>query len=156
MTEAANHQPRAMAEKSDSIGALPLSPHAYAFVADLYHVLQAWDDFYDGDQMPQAAKLEAIWASLVGIPTNPFFRAHSDELLSLVASLVIKWESANQLEAKRERLDIAFVWRAAFFDVVLHCLLIEHGPCIAMEQGPRVARLYSETFDSFRKEFEDA
>lgn len=156
MTETANHQPRAMAEKSDSIGALPLSPHAYAFVADLYHVLQAWDDFYDGDQMPQAAKLEAIWASLVGIPSNQFFRAHSGELLPLMASLVIKWESANQLEAKRERLDIAFVWRAAFFDVVLHCLLIEHGPCIAMEQGPRVARLYSETFDSFRKEFEDA
>lgn len=156
MTETANHQPRPMAEKSDSIGALPLSPHVYAFVADLYHVLQAWDDFYDGDQMPQAAKLEAIWASLVGIPSNPFFRAHYGELLPLLASLVVKWESANQLEAKRERLDIAFVWRAAFFDVVLHCLLIEHGPCIAMEQGPRVARLYSETFDSFRKELENA
>lgn len=145
-----------LGEVPDSIADLPLSKAANAFVTDLYHVLQAWDDFYDGDQMPQAAKLEAIWASLVGIPSNPFFRAHYGELLPLVASLVVKWESANQLEAKRERLDIAFVWRAAFFDVVLHCLLIEHGPCIAMEQGPRVARLYSETFDSFRKEFEHA
>lgn len=156
MTEARNDLSRSRVENTDSIVALPLSPQAHAFVADLYHVLQAWDDFYDGDRMPQAAKLEAIWASLVGIPANPFFRAHSGELLPLLASLVVKWESANQLEAKRERLDIAFVWRAAFFDVVLHCLLIEHGPCIAMEQGPRVARLYSETFDSFRKEFENA
>lgn len=143
-------------EQPGSLIDLPLSDPARAFVTDLYHVLQAWDDFYDGDPMPQAEKLMAIWASLVGIPTNPFFRAHSGELLPLLASLVVKWESANQLEATRERLDIAFVWRAAFFDVVLHCLLIEHGPRFAMENGPRVARLYSETFETFIKEFEHA
>lgn len=135
---------------------LRLSHDARQFLSDLYAVIQAWDDFYDGDDMPQADKLKAIWASLVGIPANPFFQAHSGALIPLLASLVVKWESANKLEAERDRLDIAFVWRASFFDVVLHCVLIENGPCFAMENGPHVARLYAETIESFRKEFDDA
>ncbi|MCQ9373269.1 hypothetical protein NMQ14_03290 [Methyloversatilis sp. XJ19-13] len=143
-------------QASQSLAGLPLSPPAIRFLVDMYGLLQAWDDFYDGDDMPQSEKLSAIWASLVGIPSNPFYAANSGDFIPLLASLVVRWESANQLEAMRERLDIAFVWRAAFFDLVLHCLLIEHGPRFAMENGPSVARLYSETFETFTKEFEHA
>lgn len=133
-----------------------LSDQASSFLVDFYHVLQAWDDFYDGDQMPQAEKLSAIWASLVGIPMNPFFRANSGQILPLIASLVTKWEAANRLESKRSRLDIAFVWRAAYFDVVLHVVLIERGYDFAMEHGHLVASLYAETYETFKKEYQDA
>jgi hypothetical protein len=133
-----------------------LSPVAAKFVDDFYLVLQAWDDFYDGDDMPRETKLSAIWASLVGIPSNPFFQQHSQSLIPLIASLVVRWETANELERERDRLDVAFMWRAGFFDVVLHCVLLERGPVEAMKAGPVIARTYTETIESLRKEFSDA
>lgn len=140
----------------DALIKLGLSDAAVNFLCDLYLVIQAWDDFYDGDDMPREHKLLAIWASLVGIPSNPFFQRHSSFLLPILSGMVLKWESANQLERDRDRLDISLVWRAGFLDVILQSVLLEQGPERAMSAGPTIARMYDETIESLREEFNHA
>jgi len=135
---------------------LGLSGAAVNFLCDLYLVIQAWDDFYDGDEMPRDQQLLAIWASLVGIPSNPFFQANASFLLPILSGMVLKWESANQLERDKDRLDISLVWRAGFLDVILQCVMLEQGPQRAMTLGPSIARMYDETIESLREEFPNA
>ncbi len=140
----------------DDLTKLGLSEAAVNFLCDLYLVIQAWDDFYDGDDMPREHKLLAIWASLVGIPSNPFFQRHASFLLPILSGMVLKWESANQLERDRDRIDISLVWRAGFLDVILQSVMLEQGPERAMSAGPSIARMYDETIESLREEFPNA
>lgn len=135
---------------------LGLSESSVNFLCDLYLVIQAWDDFYDGDDMPREHKLMAIWASLVGIPSNPFFQSNASFLLPILSGMVLKWEAANQLERDKDRLDISLVWRAGFLDVILQCVMLEQGPQRAMTLGPSIARMYDETIESLREEFNHA
>lgn len=135
---------------------LGLSESSVNFLCDLYLVIQAWDDFYDGDDMPREHKLMAIWASLIGIPSNQFFQRHAHFLLPIISGMVLKWESANQLERDKDRLDVSLVWRAGFLDVILQAVMLEQGPERAMSVGPSIARMYDETIESLREEFRNA
>lgn len=133
-----------------------LSPDAQRYLHDFYHVLQAWDDFVDGDEMPRGEKDKAIYASLVGIPSNPFFVNNSSILLPMQASVVMKWKASDTIERTIGNMHMAYAWRAGFFDLVLQVFLIEFGSARTMELAHLVAGMYGERFEDYVKEFPNA
>lgn len=134
---------------------LELPNDAREFLAQLYLVLQAWDDFVDGDEMPRAEKDRAIYASLM-MPANPFYARNLAVLLPVISNLVLKWKAADTAEREGGNLHMAYSWRAGFFDVVLQVVCIVHGPEKAMTMAHQVMDLYDETFDSYAREFSNA
>lgn len=133
-----------------------LPPIVEKFLADLYLVIQAWDDFVDGDEMERTQKDRAIYASLVGIPSNPFYAENSLILLPLISNLVLKWKAADTAEREGGNLHMAYSWRAGYFDVVLQVVAIVHGPEFAMSNAHKVMELYGERFEDYEQEFQHA
>lgn len=133
--------------------AFSLPALAAKYLDDFYHVLQAWDDFVDGDAMPREEIDRAIYASLYDIPSNPFYMQHAHLLLPLQSNIVLKWKGADTAERDGQDLHKAYMWRAGYFDIVLQVLCIVHGSKAAMENAHRVMAAYGETYEEYAKEF---
>ena len=62
-------------------------PEAVGFVTALGRISQVLDDLYDGDKPVTRPQLdETFWDLLVGLPANPFYRAHFAYLHPLVTA----------------------------------------------------------------------
>jgi hypothetical protein len=72
------------------------------------------------------------------------------------AFLSLKWIGANKLEDNREQLHKAYMWRAAYYDLVLEVVRLIHGFDGAASAAEYVAKLYGETYEDYVKEFENA
>lgn len=132
---------------------LELPPAAAAWLLDLWEVSQVFDDFADGDSVPREALDAAIYASLVDMPANPFFLAHAATLSPMLASLVLKWKASDAAERNGAADEKSFVWRAAYYDMVLMVVMLCHGPRVALQAADKVMALYGEKFEDYRKEF---
>lgn len=135
---------------------LELPPAAAAWLLDLWHVIQVLDDVADGDAVDRSALDAAIYASLVGLPANPFYLAHASQLSPLVAAAVLKWKASDTAERAGAADEKSFVWRAAYYDIILMVVMLCHGPKAAMHVADKVMALYGESFDEYRKEFSNA
>jgi len=142
--------------KPEAFAYLKMPADAVKFLVDLYAVIQAWDDFVDGDDISREEKDLAIFASLVGIPANPFYIQNSMILLPLISVMVLKWKAADTAEREGGNLHLAYSWRAGYFDVVLQVFSIVHGPENAMKNAHRVMELYGESFEDYVQEFKHA
>tara|TARA_R110000796_G_scaffold151125_1_gene267680 strand:- start:292 stop:729 length:438 start_codon:yes stop_codon:yes gene_type:complete len=132
---------------------LALPPEAQDWLLALYDSLQALDDWYDGDFVDQRQKELQIYNILVILPSNPFYQRFVTYLTPLVSNLVLKWVGANALEYNKEEFEKAFMWRAAFYDVVLEVVRITHGAEKAMLVADYVAKMYGEKYEDYKKEF---
>lgn len=135
-----------------------LPQSAQHLIASLWQAIQGLDDWVDGDDCPRGEKDAAIWACLVGIPSNGFFRANSDTLLPVIASMVLKWKASDTVERTemKELFPKAFVWRAGFYEVILQIVLLVHGPQKTMDMAPSVLSMYAEQYEDYLKEFDHA
>ena len=93
---------------------------------------------------------------MVELPQNHFFQTYSHNLLPLVSVLILKWIGANKLEDNREQLHKAYMWRAAYYDLILEVVRLVHGFDGAAGAAEYVAKLYGETYEDYVKEFENA
>lgn len=141
---------------AETLKGFQLTPDAVKYLEDLYLVIQAWDDFVDGTQMDRGLKDKAVYASLVGIPANPFYIQNAGILLPLISNSVLKWKAADTAEREGGNLHLAYGWRAGYFDVVLQVLMIVHGPEVAMKSAHQVMKLYGEDFEGYAQEFQHA
>ena len=122
----------------------------------LFDAIQVLDDVADGDKIERSALDAAIWNLLVAMPQNRFFAAHSTALLPLVATQILKWQAADEVERKGQADAKSFTWRAGFYDVVLLAVSLVHGPNAAIPAAASVLRLYGENFEEYMKEFDHA
>ena len=100
--------------------------------------------------------MPALWAGLVTMPGNPFYQANAAALQAAVATAILKWHAANEAEAAGEADARSFVWRAAYYDVVLLAVLLSHGQGEALRLAPVVMMLYGEPFAAYQEEFPNA
>ena len=135
---------------------LELPPAAAAWLLDLWQVIQVFDDFADGDPVDREVLDAAIYASLVDLPANPFYQAHAATLSPLVASAVLRWKGSDTAERNGQADARSFVWRAAYYDVILMVVMLCHGPKAAMYAADKVMALYGEKLDDYVKEFSNA
>ena len=135
---------------------LNLPPTAQRWLLDFFNVIQGLDDWRDNDPVEPKQKEKVIYQVMVELPQNHFFQTYSHNLLPLVSILVLKWIGANKLEDNREQLHKAYMWRAAYYDLILEVVRLVHGFDEAASAAEYVAKLYGETYEDYVKEFENA
>ena len=135
---------------------LELPPEAAGWLLDIWQLIQAWDDVADEDGIERDRLDRAIWASLVTMPANPFYLAHAASLQAGLALQILKWQASDDAERSGQADEKSFVWRAAYYDIVLLTVLLCLGRESAMEKAGAVMALYGEDFAKYREEFTHA
>jgi hypothetical protein len=133
---------------------LPLDTQRW--LTDFWDVIQGLDDWRDNDAVDPAEKEKVIYQVMVSLPSNPFFQRHAQHLLPIMSNLVLKWIAANRLEDNKEELNKAYMWRAAYYDLVLEVVSLVHGYENAAMASQYVAKMYGESFEDYVKEFQNA
>ena len=136
------------------VNALELPDTAVDWLLDLWRVIQVFDDIHDGDLV--ADVMPALWGALVTMPGNPFYQANAAALQAAVATAILKWHAANEAEDAGKADERSYVWRAAYYDVVLLVTLLCHGKEYALRMAPTIMLMYGEPFADYREEFPDA
>jgi hypothetical protein len=136
------------------VNQLDLPPAAVDWLIDLWSTIQVFDDMHDDDAVEDV--MPALWASLVSMPGNPFYQSNAGALQGAVATAILKWHAANVAEASGKADEKSYVWRAAYYDVVLLAVLLCHGQAVALDMAPVVMMMYGEPFADYREEFPNA
>jgi hypothetical protein len=142
--------------KPELLAPLNLPEPTVRWLLDFWSVIQGLDDWRDNDEVSPQEKEAVIYKVMFLLPNNPFFQYHSKELLPIVSNLVLRWIGANRLEDNREDLHKAYMWRAAYYDLILEVVRLVHGFEAAANASDFVAKLYGETFEDYVKEFQNA
>ena len=142
--------------KPELLAPLNLPESTVRWLLDFWSVIQGLDDWRDNDEVSPQEKEAVIYKVMFLLPNNPFFQYHSKELLPIVSNLVLRWIGANRLEDNREDLHKAYMWRAAYYDLILEVVRLVHGFEAAANASDFVAKLYGETFEDYVKEFQNA
>ena len=142
--------------KPELLAPLNLPEPTVRWLSDFWSVIQGLDDWRDNDEVSPQEKEAVIYKVMFLLPNNPFFQYHSKELLPIVSNLVLRWIGANRLEDNREDLHKAYMWRAAYYDLIFEVVRLVHGFEAAANASDFVAKLYGETFEDYVKEFQNA
>lgn len=140
----------------ENLLALQLPEPAINWLGMVFDAIQTLDDFADGDEVPRSRLDVLIWDSLVGMPANPFFQANSHTLLPVMANCILKWQASDKAEKGKRANEMSFAWRASFYDLLLTCAHLCHGPRFAIDNAESIMKMYGETMTDYRKEFPDA
>lgn len=132
---------------------LNLPEAAVMWLLNLWRVTQVFDDLADGDSVDRTTLDETIWRTLVELPGNSFFQTNCVNLMPAIATAILKWKGSDTAEREHNADARSFVWRAAYYDIVLLTVSLCHGPKIAMEMADEVMKLYGEKFEDYLKEF---
>lgn len=135
---------------------LGLPADAVDWLLDVWAVFQVFDDVADGDNVERKALHDAIWGSLVKMPSNPFYLANSGALIPIMASAILKWVASDEAERAGKADEKSFVWRASYYDIVLLVVLLSQGKDAALAKAATVMALYGEDFGAYKKEFPNA
>lgn len=130
-----------------------LPPAATDWLLMLFDATQMFDDVADGDPVHRDDLNAVLWATLVAMPANPFYKQHQIELGALVANFILKWQASDAAERDKTHNEVSFVWRAGYYDVVMGAVRLSHGPLVAHSLAPRVMKMYGETYEDYIKEF---
>ena len=135
---------------------LGLPEDASMWLLDMWHVIQTFDDIADGDPVTRRDLDLTIWKALIAMPTNTFYRRFAAELQPVVATAFFKWKASDDAERGGRADARSFVWRSAYYDLVLLVILLCHGPVAAIEKAESVMALYGEDYAKYREEFSNA
>lgn len=128
---------------------------AIAFIKTLFLALHLWDDLVDQDKPLEAAGIRQVfWGLLVALPANGFYVRNFTTLQPSIISAILNWESSNILEQHQQKgdLEIAFILRSAFIDIVLMCAFIVGGADWARDSNITLRRLeHSEGFQHYKQ-----
>lgn len=127
---------------------LGLPEAAKAWLLDLWNLIQTLDDAYDGEPIEKSAALGAVRAIFLTMPLNDFYRNYAAILQPILWLQVMKWEAANEMEAKGLADEKSYMARAGFYDVVL---MVCHL-CGVEGAGHACLNLYGETFADYMAE----
>lgn len=133
--------------------ALGLPNEAIAWLMSLYDVIQSFDDVKDEDKLEDKKLYELIFNSMIAMPTNAFYLNNMAGLATLVNLLILKWIASNNLEEAKQANAHSFMWRAGYFDIVLHVVFLCKGFDFAKNNAHIILSLYGENLEDYLKEF---
>lgn len=133
---------------------LDLPQDAVDWLCEFWNFIQVMDDAADGDKIDRGELDRAVWASLVKMPTNGFYQAHSAWLVPALAQVVLKWLASDLAERSGEADERSYMWRAGYYDVVCLVVALVHGP--SSEMSWKALGMYGETCAEYLKEFGNA
>ena len=119
----------------------------------LLEVCHVWDDIVDGDPVTTDDVNRVFRYLIYDIPINPVYKAipsMPDHLLNIY----LKWRDATAMEAEENPdLEKTYMLRASLYDMFSMIAFYLYGDEWAKEIGPSVRKLYGETLDDLRREF---
>lgn len=72
---------------------------AFAFLMDVYDIVEIWDDLIDKDKPVDDVVLNAtFYRALITLPRNPFYHKHFLDLNPVFEAAILDWYTANALE----------------------------------------------------------
>lgn len=116
---------------------------AVRMVKDIAFLSHAYDDLIDRDKPVPVESIHALfWKVMVALPDNPFWREHQAQLVPVIATSILNWRAANEIERDgvEEELRVAHAIRYSIADVLLLAMAIAGGPAHAAAHARR-ARL---------------
>lgn len=131
--------------------------HAVQFILDLTYVVGIWDDMIDRDKDIAPADVNTAFATaMIGMPRNPFFQRHANDLLPVMSIGVTNYLIANQYESGDiEARALAHVMRYSIVDVATHVATLIGGMAWAESVGPELRRRgQRDTLDNYLQEME--
>lgn len=140
--------------KANLEGPLALPAPAVDWLMGLWDCAQVFDDVADGDPVSRPDLNRVIRQVLVEMPGNPFFMAKCHALLPVVSLAILKWQASDDAERAGAADARSFVWRAAFYDVVLMVVSLCHEDARPFARD--VMTLYGEDFAEYLREFAHA
>jgi len=129
---------------------------AVAFLVLITNLAHFWDDVIDADPAPSKAVMhEGMWACLVDLPRDPFYKRYFPELNPLMANAILDWRVANRLEAGEPATShrrISFIIRSSYVCILQQTALIVGGPEWAEVCGLAIrVKCHAEGFDAYLK-----
>ena len=124
---------------------LGLPEAAKAWLLDLWNLIQVMDDARDGDRASPGDVDRAVKAIFLTMPLNDFYRQFPAVLQPVMVLAALKWEAANEMEAKGLADEKSYMARAGFYDVVLMTCHL----CGIENVGHAVMEMYGETFADY-------
>lgn len=103
---------------------------AETFLHEITEVAHFWDDLIDRDQHLTAAEIHSNFEkALITLPINPFYRSNEQLLRPIMLMSIMNWKAANVLEHEQQDndLQIAFILRSAYADIISMTAMICHG-----------------------------
>ncbi len=134
--------------------ALELSEDAIQWLLELWNLIQVFDDVADDDGVERANLDRAVWASLAGMPSNPFYQRYSSWLIPATAQMTLEWLASDAVERDGGASAQSYMWRAGYYRVVCLVAALEHGPSAMVSEA--ALSLYGESLDDYLKEFPNA
>lgn len=124
---------------------LGLPEAAKSWLLDLWNLIQVMDDARDGDRASPGDVDRAVKAIFLTMPLNDFYRQFPAVLQPVMVLAALKWEAANEMEAKGLADEKSYMARAGFYDVVLMTCHL----CGIENVGHAVMEMYGETFADY-------
>lgn len=114
----------------------------------VWDFIQLVDDCYDGDTPSAEGADRVAWSMLVGMPSNPFYRANMDSLTPILALQVLKWRVSNFREKNGMADAKTYMWRAGYYDLVLAAAQL----CGVGQEINAIPDLYGENLSDYLQE----
>lgn len=123
------------------------------FLDTVTEVAHFWDDLIDGDKKLGDAEIHArMFDAMVTLPRNAFYRDNFTGLNATLAVAAANWQAATKMEREGDaaKLNIAFILRSSYADLVTHAALIVGGPEWAQQVAYAVRlETHAEQFDGY-------
>ncbi len=127
-------------------------PHASRFCAEMWRLAHFFDDVYDRGELTEADVYQAVNIALFGVLTNPFALAHAQALAPALNLVAANWQTANQMESRKDGLDKAYMLRAQLYNLPVVCAFLLYGPDWAAQVSQVAWETYGETSETFKQE----
>jgi len=135
---------------------LKLSDCAINWLLIVWRMMQTFDDFADHDEVTRDRLDTLIFDSFVSYASHPFYLAHYQQLTPICANVFFKWKASDTAERSGIVSEVSFVWRAAFYDLIIAVMFIELGREYTTENSHLIMSLYGEKYSDYVGEFNHA
>jgi len=135
---------------------LKLPPLAIAWLCDMWASIQLFDDVADKDEIKREDLDRVIWALFIGMNRNMFWVQNSLQLMPIIEMQILKWQASDKAELGGRANEQSYMWRAGYYDLVLMVYYLCHGENMARVQSENILKQYGETFEEYKKEFNNA
>jgi len=135
---------------------LKLSDCAINWLLIVWRMMQTFDDFADHDEVTRDRLDTLIFDSFVSYSSHPFYLTHCQQLTPVCANVFFKWKASDTAERSGIINEVSFVWRAAFYDLIIAAMFIELGREYTTENSHLIMSLYGETYSDYVGEFQNA
>ncbi len=130
---------------------------AAQYCAMIWDMVATYDDLIDLDNpMHSAVHVHSMmYNALFGLPYNKFYAANFALLNPIMMNSVANWRIANEMEATKENLDIAFILRSSYVDILRMVAFITGGDAHSMQVGMELRKfVHDEGLDAYKLEMQ--